>query len=779
MGQKLIHQSLLLILLGTFTLCAHSKTSDLAKEWVELSRGDVISLLQYTELLEDQTGKLTWQQVIKQDGWASVESNDLNLGIKNSVFWFRVHIKYTEPHTRVFQIHYPLLDFLSFYLIEEAEVLKHVATGDALPFDSRSIKDKDFVLTHFHTDQNILTLLIKVKTQGTMVLPLTTTDIENYSHNESVENIAYGIYFGITIAMFLYNLMLFVYLKEKTYLYYCVFVFVIFISAISYTGHGFYWLWPNASYLNTFMAPLSASLGFLAATIFMSSFLQIRRRGVWGKRVFNVSIALSCFVITSVLMLDYSTNIKVISFFQIILTIIFLGYSGYLWHKGIKEAKYFTIAWLSFIAGNVVSALRVVGFFPSNDFTIYANLYGNVIEMLMLSMGLAYRFETMREVQVGLSRELRSAQQESIKNLEKFRDLFQRSPVGLFRFERKKNTFFINTKLNHLIGDVDDMSVFFKKHFNFSDYKLLLRKQRVKDKIIKLTEDKYFSLTLFTVKDERGRLTEIEGSIIDISEQQRAEALMVAGEKEKLNTLTQLVVGISHQFNTPLGVLVSTEGLVKENLSRLLQDTKQGKLKKDELLATLDLVLEAVNLSSENTKIMSSILKDLRNSINTRSQLNLSIIDSEAFFLDLLGYFKSQIKEDGLICNLEMKLSVCENDKFSSDYDVLSEVFIKLFSNTYFHGFPDKEEHGVITINMTEDDQRFYIEYRDSGRGLDEFERENIFVPFFTGKNRKKANSGLGMYILHNQVVKVLLGSVELLAPDSGFGIKIQLPKKY
>jgi two-component system, sensor histidine kinase LadS len=762
-----------------FCQLSHGQYNGSSSDIVALHKGELVQLLEHSQLLEDTGSDLSWQQALASNHWLDIEGNGLNLGITNSRYWFRVDFSYFEAQTRVFQIGYPFLDYVDFYLLSNDQLIKHEATGDLLPLESRTIKDKDFVLSHFHNNKDVLTLLIRVNTQGTMVLPLTSISIEQYAESESIENIAYGIYFGITAAMFLYNFMLFIYLKDSTYLYYCVFVFIIFISALSYTGHGFYWLWPSHSQLNTFMVPFTAALGFLAATLFISSFLQMKKRGALSKYILNLSIGLSLVIILVSILMSYSASIKIISFVQLVFTVIFLSYSISLWYKEVSEAKYFTLAWLSFIIGSMISATRVLGLLPSNNFTLYANLYGNVIEMLMLSMGLAYRFEMMRKVQAGLSRELRLAQQDAIKHLEKYRDLFQYSPVGLFSYDRDSNKFQMNKKISVLIGSGVEIGEFLNNSLSFSDYKHLIRTGEIKDKLIKINSDCYFNLSLFTSRNNDKRIVEVEGTLLDISEQKKSEVIRIDSEKEKLSSLSQLVFGISHQFNTPLGVLVATDDLIKNGLASLIEDVEGGHLKREELMRALTNMQDAISLSSTNTLAMASILKDLRYSINTRAELNLSEISTVRLFEDLFGYFKSQLRENKIDCKLGIDIDTNGIDLLNSDYEVLSDAILRLFSNTYYHAYSNVTVAGMISIRLKEDESFYYIEYFDDGRGLDKTEKNSIFIPFYTGSSRKKDNSGLGMYILHNQIVKVLHGKVELLSPVSGFGIKILLPKHY
>lgn len=764
------------LVLVCIALGSHAENSHASMGVVELHKGENVPLLGHSQVLEDANDELTWQQAMDSDAWVDVETPDLNLGVTSNAYWFRVQVKYIGVQTRIFQIRYPLLDYVDFFLLQQDNVIKHIATGDSRPFNSRELKDKNFVISHYQDTSQILTLLIKAKTQGSMVLPLSSLSIGGYAEHTSFENLAHGIYFGITIAMLLYNIMLFVYLKERSYLYYCVFVSVMFLTTLAYSGQGFYRLWPEYEELNRYMTPVTSAFGFLAATLFFGSFLQVKNRGLWGRRVFNSCVCISFISVAASVFLTYSKSIQVLSLMQLFLTVLFLGTASYLWRRGVLEAKYFTFAWVFFIVGNGINVSRVLGVIPSNDFTVYANLYGNAIEMLMLSMGLAYRFETMRNIQAGLSRELRYAQQDAIKNLEKYRDLFQQSPVGLFRYERSSDKFYSNEKSNNLIIKHRDIRRFLQDKLTFSDYKILIEKNAIKNKLITYDDGKYFSLSLLTIRSGSGKIVEVEGSLLDVSEQREAEKLRLASEQEKLSSLTQLVFGISHQFNTPLGVMITTEGLIKDYLSKLLDDTESGRLNKQDLQETLNRINEAIVLASENTKIMSSMLKDLRCSINTLDSLNLSEIKTETLFKDLFGYFKVQHKEDEVFpINIQIEINGIQT--VYTDYDVLSDVLLRLFENTYYHAYTKQDTKQLISINLSQNEHYICIEYRDNGRGLSDADQKNIFVPFYTGNSRQKENSGLGMYILHNQIVKILQGKIELLSPKTGFGIKIQVPK--
>ncbi|NRA24432.1 MAG: sensor histidine kinase, partial [Oleispira sp.] len=738
---------------------------------VELDELDQMSLLSHSFMLEDARSVLDWRGALSQQGWQPVQQEGINLGVTQSSYWFRTSVSYRQPHTRIFKVSYPLLDWLDFYLVDDGELIRELHTGDYLPFNNRDVADQHFVLSHYSAHSRPLTLLIRVKTQGIMVLPFSTYNVDQYVSDKANNQTVYGIYYGICIAMFLYNLMLYIYLKDQSYLYYCMLVAITFFNSLSYTGHGFQWFWPDYSIVNHYAFPVSIGFNFLFATVFMQSFLQLNNRVSWGRKVYYLCIFLSIISIFISVLMEYSESIQLLAILQFILTLLFLFCTVYLWYFGVVEAKYFTIAWLSLFAGITINSIRSFGIIPTNDFTVYANLYGTTIEMLLLSMGLAYRFETMRKTQVGLSKKLRVAQQDAIKNLEKYRDLFQYCPVGLFRFERDSNQIETNKKIDFLMG-YKNIKEFINSQLSFSDYKNLIRSGDIKDRLIKVGNDKFYSLSIFIAKDNEGRIIEIEGSLQDVSEQKKSEVIRIASEKEKLSTLTQLVFGISHQFNTPLGILVMTADLIENDLTSLLYDIRRGKLVKEDLLRTLTSIKNSQSLSANNTKIMSSIIKDLSYSISTRTGLNISEIKSQTFFNDVFRYFESQLPQNDKKFGLTIDIKDNGIEFLYSDYDVLADVFSRLFANTYYHAYANSSEDELILIRLNDDESYYYIEYYDYGRGLEETERENIFVPFFTGNSRQKNNSGLGMYILHNQIVKVLHGKIDLLSPQLGFGIR-------
>jgi signal transduction histidine kinase len=765
------------ILLALFLLIIPFFYSDqsLAQERVNLAKNDTRTLLTHALFFEDKSKKLPWQEVLKQINWQKNDTNNFNGGISENNFWFKVDLNFEQDHLRIFQVSYPPLDYVTFYIISQGRLIKEVQTGDLIPFEQRELKDHHYVISHNALKNQTITLLIKVKTQGSIVFPLLTASIEEYAAQRSLDQIGYGLYFGISISMLIYNLLLFFYLKDRSYLYYCAFVAGILFNSLAYTGIGFQWLWPDYPNFNRYAIPVTIALSFLTASVFAQSFLQIKQRSKIAQHIFTGCIIFSLFAIVFTLFAEYSQSIKLVAVLQFILALIFLFTALYLWKKGVKEAKYFTIAWIAFLVGISLISFRILGLLPSNHLTIYAILYGTTIEMLLLSLGLAYRFEILRGKSHQLSKELDTAKNKAFIQLERYRDLFNNSPAGLFHYWRVNNVFDVNQHAIALIPSDQDLASFLRQKLPIHHYKTLLKEGKLTEVTISLGNNTWYSTSMAVLRDSDQRVQEIEGTIIDISIRKQNEQLALNNEQGKINSLTQLVMGISHQFNTPLGVILIAQGVTNHAVEQLEHKLSLPQPSLSEIKKEVNMIQKGMTLSCSNSDKLLIAMRELKFAIGNEAELNVSIFDPKEILDKLSNISMSNNTPIKFTINNEQNL------KLKSDINIFIDIFNRLFTNSIEHGFSLKGA-AEIRIDIQQNKKNISLHFQDNGRGLTHEEKESIFVPFYTGNTRKEKNSGLGMYIIHNQVTNVLSGKIQLVNSTenslSGFSLEILLPIK-
>lgn len=244
-------------------------------------------------------------------------------------------------------------------------------------------------------------------------------------------------------------------------------------------------------------------------------------------------------------------------------------------------------------------------------------------------------------------------------------------------------------------------------------------------------------------------------------------------ENEKLATLGTLVAGVAHEINTPLGVGLTSASYIEKlsNNQRELLDS--GNIKKSEVYNFMDELDKANSLLVNNLGRAADLVTSFKQiavnqSTEIRDTFNLSS-NIETVILSLKHEYKNRpIK---IINN-------CDNSIILDSYPgPLSQIFTNFIMNSLSHGYKD-DEGGEIIIDAVKNEGNITLTYHDDGRGIDKMHLDHIFDPFFT-TNRINGNSGLGMYIVHNIVSQLLMGTIVCESSlNNGVKFTIVIPEK-
>ncbi len=393
-------RSLPLVVLFLFSLCA------LAQDPIVIQSGmEAIDLAGKGEFLVDETGGLSIDAISqKKDGWQKLPSNTLNQGYSKSVIWIR--FKVDQKHiagnnTWMLEVGYPTLDSVSlFYCLDEnARVPYWVQSesGEDYPFEKREIRHRNFIY-HLAAITNItITYYVRVHSQSSIQVPLAVITQAKLTEKISNENYLFGIYFGIIFIMMFYNLFLYFSIKDKSYLYYVLFISSTGLFHLSVYGLHHQYLFPGTGWWE------SHSILFYAYGIaificqFARSFLNSAVNAPFFDKIFRLLglVGTAGFIVSAFgpyqIMSKSVTFIILLSFISALITgIICLK-------KGFRPARYFMLAWLGILSGGVIYALKQFGILPNNYFTEYGVLFGSITLVVLLSFALADRINTLKQ----------------------------------------------------------------------------------------------------------------------------------------------------------------------------------------------------------------------------------------------------------------------------------------------------------------------------------------------------------------------------------------------
>ena len=301
--------------------------------------------------------------------------------------------------------------------------------------------------------------------------------------------------------------------------------------------------------------------------------------------------------------------------------------------------------------------------------------------------------------------------------------------------------------------------------------------------------------------DENGRATVISGTNYDISELKTAEiALKKLAEElelrvtqrtadltfaveqlrsaqrqlvdsEKMAALGNLVAGVAHEINTPLGISVTAASHLGEISQRLTRQLESGQLKKSELTDFAEASQSAVELVMNNLRRASELVKSFKQVAVDQSSEQRRMIELKPYFQDILNSLRPTTKRFRHVIELDIQ----EDIHWDSYPGALYQIISNLVLNALNHAFTEPD-HGLIKIQASADSEAISLGVSDNGCGMDAQTANHIFEPFFTTK-RGQGGSGLGLHIVFNLVTSVLGGSISVqTAPGAGANFLIRVP---
>lgn len=237
-------------------------------------------------------------------------------------------------------------------------------------------------------------------------------------------------------------------------------------------------------------------------------------------------------------------------------------------------------------------------------------------------------------------------------------------------------------------------------------------------------------------------------------------------ETEKMASLGQMVAGVAHEVNTPIGLGVTASTLMQDRLADIQVAFDEKKLTSNQLQRFLSESNENLGIIYRNLERAASLIRSFKQvavdqSNENRRQFSVSQLVNEVL-LSLRPNLKKTQHEVVVECDEKLEID--------SKPGPLNQILINLIMNSLIHAFENIEK-GQIKIQVRVDQNRCFVHYEDNGAGVPEHIKKRIFDPFVTTK-RGEGGSGLGMHLVYNLVTQALNGKI-YLESSLGEGVRI------
>ncbi len=225
-------------------------------------------------------------------------------------------------------------------------------------------------------------------------------------------------------------------------------------------------------------------------------------------------------------------------------------------------------------------------------------------------------------------------------------------------------------------------------------------------------------------------------------------------QTEKLASLGQLVAGVAHEINTPLGAITSNidlfEKIVNSNSS------------KEEILELVNEMMPVTNEAISRIKKMIHSLKNFAR-LDEAKLKRVNIHEGLNSTLDLISH------------EIKSRITVIKEYSDLPEINCYPDYLNQVFMNILMNALQSIKDEGKITIRTFKQDDNIVIEIQDTGSGISKENLENIFEFGFTTKKRGEG-TGLGL-ALAKKIIKEHNGKIEVSSElDKGTIFSIYLP---
>jgi two-component sensor histidine kinase len=319
-------------------------------------------------------------------------------GFTSSAYWVRFVV--VNPSDQEIQwcleLAYPPMDSITLYIPTHTDQFQIVHAGDRLPFHSREVDYKDFIFLLRTAPRSQQTYYLRLENAGSINLPLTILSLSALAEKINHEQILLGLYHGAILVMLIYNLFLFISIRDPSYLYYVLFNSGWVLAMLTLNGLAFQYLWPQAVWWANNSLLFFFCFSFLWGVQFSRSFLDTAQHTPGFDILLRGLIVLAVLGMACAFLATYYFSVRLTNIIGMTSVLVWLN--GFLClQQGVRAARYYVMAWSALILGITILSLKNLGILPYNSFTVWAPQLGSAAEITLLSLGLADRIRTLRQ----------------------------------------------------------------------------------------------------------------------------------------------------------------------------------------------------------------------------------------------------------------------------------------------------------------------------------------------------------------------------------------------
>jgi signal transduction histidine kinase len=360
-----------------------------------------VALGRVATLLVDADGKLGIADVSQpalQERFEAMAADAPSFGFATGTFWLRLAVRNDAGAVQpwLLEVAYPHLDAVSVFVPTGDGTFVEKASGDRYLFAQRDLEYRNFVFELLQPAYSQQTYYVRVKTTGTVSLPLRAWTLRELFHHQNVETPSLWLLYGLLLVMAAYNLCLYAFVREIEHLLYVAYVLSMGLLWFALNGHAFQYVFPSNPWLANHLIPMALALLLFWINLFLRITLEYSRYTPKLARIARGNDFVGAALVVLSLLLPYAVMIRATVAFAVWIALICPLTLYKVAQFGSRSAKLFLMAWASMIVGAMLYLAHTVGLLPSNALTRWGMQLGAGFETVLVSVALADKINTLR-----------------------------------------------------------------------------------------------------------------------------------------------------------------------------------------------------------------------------------------------------------------------------------------------------------------------------------------------------------------------------------------------
>jgi signal transduction histidine kinase len=682
------------------------------EEVFALTNTSLNNISMYAYIAADESNIEDYQQALSQLNFTKTTQRLPTISQTKGSTWFKINVvNLTANNEFRLTINNTIIDRIDYFLLAKDTFLeRHV--GEHLPFSKHKYQSPVYAFKVLVQPNDTATLLFRIKGIEDYFVPINISGEKELLEQQLGNNLLIGIYAGLMMVMFLYNLFIFFSVKDRSYIYYVTYIGMVFITQLSHYSIPFQYIWPENTWLQLRSLIIFPTLSGIMGILFMREFLHVKKdKHPKYNAIIWLLVWVYIFVLIIMLLNQLHMAYKILQFAAVIVSLFMLFTAIDLFRKGSRPAGFFLISWTFFLAGIVLFILKDIGVLPFNLFTQFSMPIGSAIEVTLLSFALGDRINILKK-------EKEKSQAEALRiSLE-------------------------NEKL------IKEQNVILEQKVNERTIELQQALKNLKDAQTQLVDqEKMASLGQLTAGIAHEINNPINFVTSNVSPLKR-DIAMINQLIDDIETIAVKEENTADERQQQINNLKSNIDLdyLREEINFLLKGIGEGAGRTAEIVKGLRIFSRLDEDAIKKADVVEGIESTI---IIINNQLNKINIEKNFTGNRIIDCYPGKLNQ--VFLNLLTNAIYAVKQKFGS------------------------EEGGLISISSKSDDNFVYLSFKDNGIGMDENTQKHIFEPFFTTKPVGEG-TGLGMSIVFKTIEQHKGGITLHSTPGIGTEFNIKLP---